>query len=239
LNQLNLTSNHFQKLSFLITIYNNNPYKDLRSQLADLQADLNAYLGRGARNAISDRMKFKILTSLTKNHLTVRQIESEIGDMIENVEYFQKFPKISRNPIHKVSYAIPSLNVRHSVAFLNSSQQLWYGFDGSTKLSKSIQAVVIINEVGESHCLESFESADGTSDVLANSFGQIFDDLALAGTEEGLFEVAPEVWSKKQASKIVMIMSDSCAGAQRTKKLLSGVIRDMAGNQDMVIFEGF
>ena len=97
-----------QKLPFLITIYNNNPYKDLRSQLADLQADLNAYLGRGSRNAISDRMKFKILTSLTKNHLTVRQIESEIGDMIENVEYFQKFPKISRNPIHKVSYAIPS-----------------------------------------------------------------------------------------------------------------------------------
>ena len=35
-----------------------------------------------------------------------------------------------------------------------------------------------------------------------------------------------------------MLMSDSCASAQKTKKLLSSVIKDLAQNQEMTIFEG-
>ena len=57
------------------------------------------------------------------------------------------------------------------------------------------------------------------------------------GSKADVFDDEPEVWSKRQISKIVIIMSDSCAGAQRTKRLLSGVIIEKADNQDMVIFE--
>ena len=91
-------------------------------KLEALQADLDAYIGRGARNSISDRMKFKIVTSLTKNHLSIRQIESEIEDLQDNVAYFKKLDKISRHPIQKVAYSIASLNVHQSVEFLESSE---------------------------------------------------------------------------------------------------------------------
>jgi hypothetical protein len=207
-------------------------------KLEALQADLDAYLGQGPRNSITDRMKFKILTSLTKNHPSIRQIESEIEDLKDNVSHFQKFEKISRHPIQTVAYSIASLNIHQSVEFLESSETLWCGFDGSTKLSKTIQALVLINQHGETHCLDSFESPDGTSAVLANSFGQTFKEIAEAGVKEGIIDESPEIWSKNQISKITMLMSDSCASAQKTKRLLSGVIKDLAQNQEMTIFEG-
>ena len=74
--------------------------------------------------------------------------------------------------------------------------------------------------------------------MLANSFAQTFEDLASEGAKEGLINAAPEIWSKTQISKIRMLMSDSCASAQKTKKLLSSIIKEKAGNEDMVIFQG-
>jgi hypothetical protein len=210
----------------------------IRQELASLQADLDDFAGRGPHNTISDKMKLKIVSSLTQNHLSMRQIEAELKNLSHHIQYFQKYNMPSRRPIQAVAYSIASLNLQQSVSFLESSKSLWIGFDGSTKMSKSIQAVVLINGEGVCHCLEAFETADGTAEALATKFCETFVNLALLGEREGLINESAVVWSKNQISKISMIMSDSCAHAMKTKSLLGKVIKDISEDSSMVIFEG-
>jgi hypothetical protein len=73
---------------------------------------------------------------------------------------------------------------------------------------------------------------------LANRYGQTFSSIADAGVKKGHINEAPEIWTNNQISKVCMLMSDSCNSAQKTKKLFSGVIKDIAENQDMIIFKG-
>jgi hypothetical protein len=105
----------------------------IRAELENLKADLDSYAGRGQQNRISDKMKFKIVSSLTKNNMSIRQIESEIKDLMESIAYFKKFTMPSRHPIQTVAYSISSMNLHHSISFLESSKDLWCGFDGSSQ----------------------------------------------------------------------------------------------------------
>ena len=216
---------------------NDHQQETLRNEISKLKADLDEYAGRGSKNSITDKMKMKILGSLTKNNLSMRQIEAELKDLGDNMEYFKKFSMPSTRPIQSVAYSVAALNLQQSIAFLESSKEIMLSFDGSTKSSKSIEAVVLFNEQGSYHCLESFVSTSGTAEVVANAIGQTFISVAIAAERAMLIDDHP-TWSKSQLKKISMIISDSCPAAIRTKKLLSDIVRELADDNSMVIFEG-
>jgi hypothetical protein len=116
-------------------------------------------------------MKLKIIASLSDNSLTMRQIEKELTYMAEVIPSFAKHKIPSRNPIMKVAYSLAPLNVHQSISFLNAAKELLISFDGSTKLATSIQAILVIHELGTAHALESFATCHGESEALAHSFG--------------------------------------------------------------------
>ena len=210
----------------------------IRSELAILRADLDNFAGRGPHKSISNRMKLKIVGSLTKNNLSMRQIENELKDLSGQIEYFKQFKMPSRKPIQSVAYSLATLNVQQSIAFLESADQLMISFDGSTKMSKGIQAVLLVNQDGDCHCLEAFETANGTAEALAHGFLQTFVSLSFAGVQEGIIDISPDIWSRTQIAKISMIMSDSCNSASKTKTVLAQIIKDLCEDEDMIIFVG-
>ena len=143
----------------------------------------------------------------------------------------------SLSPIQSVAYSVAALNLQQSVTFIESSKEIMLSFDGSTKSSKAIEAVVLINEDGAYHCIESFVSPNGTSEVVANAIGQTFISVALAAKRRDLIDDHLS-WSKTQLKKISMIMSDSCPGAIKTKESLAMIVRDLAEDDSMVVFTG-
>ena len=195
----------------------------VKKELIVLKADLNRFGDRGPQKRISDALKLKIVSSLTKNALSMRQIEKELKDMGNHIEYFKKFDMPSVRPIQAVAYSLVTLNCKHAVSFLESSSQLMISFDGSTKMNKGIQAVVVINEQSQCLCLEAFETDDGTAENLGHRFGQSFVNLALSGN---------------QISKVGMVMSDSCPNARKTKRILAEQIKELAEDESKVIFVG-
>ena len=211
--------------------------ESIRAEIVKLQADLLNFAGRGGNNSISAQMKLKILGSLTKNSLSMRQIQFELDDLSNNIEYFKRFEMPSTSPIQSVAYSVASLNLQQSISFLESSEEFMLCFDGSTKSCQSIQGVVLINERGTCHCIDSFVTTSGTAEVVANAIGQSFINVALAAEQDHLIEDSA-LWSKTQIRKISMIMSDSCPAAIRTKKNLVDIVRDMAEDENMVIFVG-
>ena len=210
----------------------------VKKELIVLKADLNRFGDRGPKKRISDALKLKIVSSLTKNALSMRQIEKELKDMGYHIEYFKKFDMPSVRPIQAVAYSLVTLNCKHAVSFLESSSQLMISFDGSTKMNKGIQAVVVINEQSQCLCLEAFETDDGTAENLGHRFGQSFVNLALSGVKEGFIEESVINWSKNQISKVGMVMSDSCPNARKTKRILAEQIKELAEDESKVIFVG-
>ena len=215
----------------------NDRQESMRQEIMKLEADLKNFAGRGPNKCISDQMKVKIIGSLTKNSLSMRQIQLELNDLANNIEYFKKFDMPSTKPIQAVAYSVASLNLKQSIEFLESSQDIMLSFDGSTKSSKSIQGVVLINQSGTCHCIDGFVTTTGTAEVVANAIGKTFINIALAAERETLIEDSV-LWSKTQIRKISMIMSDSCPTAIRTKMLLVDIIRELAEDDTMVIFVG-
>ena len=208
-----------------------------QAESVKLQSDVLSFASRGLNNCISPQMKFKILGSLTKNSLSMRQIQFELDDLGNHVDYFKRFEMPSTTPIQSVAYSVASLNLQQSISFLESSEEMMLSFDGSTKSSKSIQGVVLINERGTCHCIDAFVTTSGTAEVVANAIGQSFINVALAGEQDNLIEDSA-LWSKTQIRKISMIMSDSCPTAMRTKQNLVDLVRDIAEDENMVIFVG-
>ena len=174
---------------------------------------------------------------MSKNRLSVRQIERELKDLAITIPYLQKYIAPSAYPIPKAGWTISCFNLHHSIMFMKSAEKLCSSFDGSTKLGTSIQAIVLIDENGDAHCVESFATMDGESIALAHTFGQIFIQIALAGKNENLIQDLL-TWAKNQISKISMILSDSCPSANKVKEVLATTIRDLSENDEQEIFIG-
>ena len=208
------------------------------AELTNMKNKIQQFAGRGRRHELLPRTIRFIMELAIRARSSVRSIETCFDALTKSIDIFQDFNFPRMSSVFKVLGMLEPINDYMAIQYLASSSKLQVCFDSSTKQSKSILGVLLINDMGSKYFFDSIWAIEGTSEAHSDLIINMFQRLSQRAEDQEYIKLTAAEWFQKQLSKISFVMSDSCNQALLAKKLLIDKVKEKSNNPDQLIMTG-